>query len=697
MVDSALVERVLVVSKTHLDVGFTGSAASVRNRYLEDFFPRAIAAAAELRSLGGVARLRWTTGAWILAEALEHGARVGDRSVELAIERGDLCWHALPFTLHTEYADRSLIEHGLSISARLDDRFGRTTQAAKMTDVPGHTRGLVTVLADAGVDFLHIGVNPASAAPDVPPLFRWRSPSGAEITVMYQADSYGSVTQLPGMSTVVAVDMTGDNLGPRSGAEVADRFADLSARFPSALIAAAGLDEVADTIRPIASQLPAVAAEIGDTWIHGVGSDPNKTARFRALSRQRRSWIESGFVDAADPTLARASTRLLLLAEHTWGLDQKTHWPVLDHWSASELAEIRSDESTVAFEASWSEQRGYLDEYVAILAEGGLSDAAAEAAGLLADPAGSRSEGTRLPVTLSTGPQPFSSDRPPSSVARVADGLTQVEDLLGWLQLGQLQVRSDETGAVSSLQSSISDPAGEAARELLGPDGTLAELSIQTFDDADYERWFSTYNGSTIEEDLWWARLDNTKPGLADSGAMSKMWKPSLTGAWLSDDGGVPTLVIESTFDRLLPSGDEAPMSAPARCVTTLRVPDDGKTVEFDLQWFDMPAARWPQAIWWRFAPLVDDPAEWTMVKLGEEVSPLDVVSGGARHLHCVERLIHPSGVALDPLDSGLVAPGGPQLLRWNDSQPDMSQGWSMCLYNNVWGTNFPMWTEGNA
>ena len=168
------VRRVLYVAKTHLDVGFTASAASVRQRYLDDFFPRAVGVAEQLRALGGPARLRWTTGSWILSEALDAADREHRLRLEAAIEHGDLCWHALPFTMHTEYADPSLIRHGLSLSAELDRRFGRRTRAAKATDVPGHTRGLVPLLAEAGVDLLHVGVNPVAAAPSVPLQFRWR-------------------------------------------------------------------------------------------------------------------------------------------------------------------------------------------------------------------------------------------------------------------------------------------------------------------------------------------------------------------------------------------------------------------------------------------------------------------------------------------------------------------------------------------
>ena len=38
------------------------------------------------------------------------------------------------------------------------------------------------------------------------------------------------------------------------------------------------------------------------------------------------------------------------------------------------------------------------------------------------------------------------------------------------------------------------------------------------------------------------------------------------------------------------------------------------------------------------------------------------------------------------------VAPGSPALLRFDDRLPDLAGGWHVCLYDNVWGTNFPMW-----
>ena len=68
----------------------------------------------------------------------------------------------------------ALFSAGLDIAAKLDARYGKKTIAAKMTDVPGHTVGIIPLLAERGVELLHIGVNSATPVPDVPEIFRWR-------------------------------------------------------------------------------------------------------------------------------------------------------------------------------------------------------------------------------------------------------------------------------------------------------------------------------------------------------------------------------------------------------------------------------------------------------------------------------------------------------------------------------------------
>lgn len=680
--------------KTHLDVGFTDLASRVRRRYLEDFFPRALSVASELRARGGSApggpgaRLRWTTGSWILTEALDAASPAHRRELEAAVEAGDLCWHALPFTLHTEYCDRSLLEHGLSLSAELDRRYGRRTVAAKVTDVPGHTRGLVSLLADAGVELLHVGVNPASAAPSVPDRFRWQDPAadeGPELLVMYQPGGYGSVQVVPGTRTAVAVELTGDNLGPPSADDVTAIFETLGQRFPGASVRASVFDEVAAVMSRARDDLPVIDDEIGDSWIHGVASDPAKTTTFRALCRERVRWIDSGEARVDDPALRAASTRLLLVAEHTWGLDLKTHWPDETHWSAADLAVVRDEAATARFESSWAEQRGYLTEFVDALAAGGRPDLAARAAAV-ADGA---------------------------TVQAVDEAVETVDEALtGGAALGVgaaewTDVAPDEAVGVGGFVMTL-DPSDGAVVGLVGPDGRswasvdspLARWTIQTFDAADFERWFSTYNAQTTPEDLWWARWDNTKPGLDGSGARSAWWSPRLVSVRRGHVDGRDVVVAALGVD----AEPDDPVAVPASARLTLRAGERPDELDVELSWFGLRAARWPVAWWWTFAPLIEDPSRWRMHKLGEWVAPDEVVPSGGGDLHAADRLAHPDGLGVELWDTPLVAPGAPRLLDWDpdegphrvDSRVENGQ-WHVCVHANLWGTNFPMWTEGDG
>src|SRR5512146_2183853 len=151
-----------LILKTHLDVGFTDFAANVVANYFNHYIPKAIDLAARMRESGSADRFIWTTGSWLIYEYLEQASPAERQRMETAIANGDIAWHALPFTTHSENMNPGLFRFGLSLSQELDRRFGKHTIAAKMTDVPGHTRGIIQLLHEAGVQFLHIGVNGAS-------------------------------------------------------------------------------------------------------------------------------------------------------------------------------------------------------------------------------------------------------------------------------------------------------------------------------------------------------------------------------------------------------------------------------------------------------------------------------------------------------------------------------------------------------
>lgn len=651
-------EVIHLIFKTHLDIGFTDFAANVVARYFDDYIPRAIAVADELRARGGPERFRWTTGAWLIAEYLERAAPADQARMERAIRAGDILWHALPCTFHSELMDAELFSFGLGLAAGLDRRFGRRTIAAKMTDVPGHTRAIVPLLARAGVRFLHIGVNASSTPPDVPPVFVWRDPSGAEIVVMYQRGGYGDLVTVPGMRDALAFAHTNDNLGPQSAEEAIEQFVALQNRFPRAQVIASTMDDFAARLVEAKDRLPVLTGELGDTWVHGAGSDPRKLAEFRELCRLRHGWVAGG-LPGDGPELRDFSRALLLVPEHTWGLDVKTFLPDTASYARPAFDAARAGASFRMMEDSWAEQRAYLTSAVAALPPelaqqaraglGQLAPARPSRAGLAPLAAGQRVEGARLSIAIDS-----------------------------------------ETGAIAELSDRASGRAWAA------PGHPLALLRYQTFGQADYDRFRRQYSINK-RSTAHWAIPDFTKPGIAAAGAEPRWWLPRLAGLHHGRAAAGDRILAELE----LPAEASERYGAPRAATLEIELPDAEPVIYLTLQWFDKPASRLPEALWLTFAPPGLQPRGWTLDKLGQPIDPLEVVRDGNRRLHAVGR-----GAAyqdargrleLETLDAPLIAPGEPSLLNFTNRQPPLRQGMHVNLYNNVWGTNFGMWYGEDA
>jgi hypothetical protein len=634
----AVLERIHLVFKTHLDVGFTDRAARVVEGYFTDYIPRAIAVGRELRQRGGEARFVWTTGSWLIHEYLERADAAGRRAMEEAIVAGDIAWHALPFTLHSELADPSLFEFGLTLSEALDRRFGRSTIAGKMTDVPGHTIGIVPLLAAAGIRFLHIGVNAASTVPDVPPVFRWRHEDGSEVIVAYQGGGYGAFTTVAGVDSALAFAHTHDNQGPQKVEQVEEAHRALALEHPGVSVRASTLDAFARDLVARNPELPLVTDEIGDSWIHGGGTDPLKVARFRELLRLRKSW-------PASERLSRFSGRLLMVPEHTWGMDEKEYLDDYQRYTAADFSALRAEDKTRRFESSWLEQRAYVDQALAELGESPERCEADEHLAALVPRAPSRDGWTSSDASLTTP---------------------------------HFALRFDDRGALVSLV--------ERGRAWASAESPLALVRYEVFSAAEYARFRSQYMVAP-PHDLWWAIKDFTKPGIETAIAAQKVVHPRVVGAFRRDD----RLLLEMT----MPEGEGAPPRL------TLELAARGAELDLTLQWFDKKACRLPEALWFSCRPAGARADGWRMKKLGTWVSPLRVVSKGNRTLHAVEDVVEyrdaEGGVSLFTADAPLVAPGRPSLLDFHDQPPADGEGVHVNLYNNVWGTNFPMWSEGDA
>ncbi len=637
--------------KTHLDIGFTDYAASVVQTYVEQFIPQALALAERTRD--STYRFRWTTGAWLIYNYLEQAAPEQRRRMEAAIAAGDIRWHALPFTTHTELLDESLFRFALTYAQTLDQRFGQQTIAAKLTDVPGHTRALVPLLAEAGIKLLHIGVNEASSVPDVPPVFRWRDEaSDTEILMIYRGE-YGGVTSVPGLDHALALVLTNDNAGPPADTSIAETYRQLATEVPDATVVASTLDDFAHQLDTIRDTLPIITSEIGDTWIHGAGTDPTKVSRYRELSRLRREWLNRTLSNAERQQIDSFSRRLIMIPEHTWGMDEKTHLLDHTHYLAPDLAVLRQTDAAKRFEASWTEQRAYLTEALDAL---NGSPFAAEAQTRLEQIAP-----RRLNLSALT-PQ----HEPTLRNERFEVGFDPAT--------GAINRLIDQTTSFS--HSDASHP--------------LALLRYDRYGSEDYARFWEQYNRNRDNPDVVaWGWEDFTKPGipLADH----RIWQPRVKDAY---QDGTTRAIFALEFDD-----DACQFGAPRQSFLDYTLTDDGLNLTYS--WFDKPACRLPEAFWLSFQPPADRANGWRFEKIRHSIDPRDVVSRGARTLHAVDQTVTYTGdarsFALTTLDAPLIAPGQPSLLDFHNRLPEMSGGIHVNLYNNIWGTNFPMWFEEDA
>lgn len=108
--------EILVVFKTHLDLGYTDLAANIEKKYIENYIPHALDLAEKMK--GSADEFIWTTGSWLIQRFLDSSDENRSR-MEKAIEDGLISWHALPFTMHIEMMDKPLYEYGLTLSKKL--------------------------------------------------------------------------------------------------------------------------------------------------------------------------------------------------------------------------------------------------------------------------------------------------------------------------------------------------------------------------------------------------------------------------------------------------------------------------------------------------------------------------------------------------------------------------------------------------
>jgi len=327
-------EEVILVWKTHCDIGYTHPVPEVLDYYRNGMMDGALKLIEDTLNTPKEERFVWVLPAWVMEVILDEKQTPERRQrIEKAIRSGRIVWHALPYTFESDAGDLEELVRGLGSGTRLAKKFGQPLPAdAKLTDVPSQSWVLPTLLANAGVRFVHIGVNPWSPNPKVPNLFWWEGPDGSRVLTGYSFHNY-SWDPLPPDGWLhkswLCLQVTGDNSGPPSPETVKGVLDKLHRELPGVRIRFGRPSDFADAIiNEKNSNIPIIHADMPDTWTHGQMTMPMPTKTHRQvapamvslglLSTELKSWN----VPEEDVTalLAAAYEQGGLYTEHTWGI-----------------------------------------------------------------------------------------------------------------------------------------------------------------------------------------------------------------------------------------------------------------------------------------------------------------------------------------------------------------------------------------
>ena len=325
-------ENVVVVFKTHFDIGYTDLAGSVVNKYQTSMIEGALKVVDKTRSLPGDQHFTWTMPAWPMQQILAGcSPEVKDQVVE-GLKSKFLAVHALPFTIETEASELETLARAFQSSSDISLEYNlELPRDAKMTDVPEHSWILPTILANAGVRFLHLGCNAASQSPEVPDLFWWEGPDGSKVLTMYSWKYYGTDVVPPEgwpYKTWIAIIHTNDNTGAPEPEVVQQTVDEIKRLNPNAKVTQGRMSDFYDLVIKENAEIPTIRKDMPDTWIHGFMSMPEEVKMSRKIKKEifvldmlnseLNLWKSQN--NDISPLIKKAVENSLLFDEHTFGL-----------------------------------------------------------------------------------------------------------------------------------------------------------------------------------------------------------------------------------------------------------------------------------------------------------------------------------------------------------------------------------------
>ena len=239
------------------------------------------------------------------------------------------------------------------------------------------------------------------------------------------------------------------------------------------------------------------------------------------------------------------------------------------------------------------------------------------------------------------------------------------------LNLGDYKIRFNQKGEIDFLCIADTIMADKEHR--------LISICYEQFSGTDYKRFYSQYNRLDVE----WAREDFTKPGMELVAKKKKIYEPQTAKIYFDNKH----IVVKYGFDQ------EAYKKCCCPKTFDMIIEANCDEIKFDIAWFNKNANRIAEAIWVGFNPIAKNKK---ISKLSILIDPQKIVNKGQCRLHATDFGVLYDELSIETVDTALVAPQEPSILNFCDGKSNDSTVY-FNLYNNAWGTNFPMWYEEDA
>lgn len=365
---------VYLLPHSHVDIGYTHVQTDVEHSHWQ-FYEQAIQAARETADYPPGAQFKWNVEVlWATDSYLQQATEEKRREFLEAVYNGWVGLDALYGNQLTALCRPEELIRLVEYGNQLKREHHVPIDSAMISDVPGYTWGLVSVLAESGVKYFSIGPNGGhrigytlSEYGDKP--FWWRSPCGRHRVLCwiprtgYWRGFRGEAGLMSLLQQMEKADYPydlvqirhclGDNAGP--GLELSDFVKQWNEKYAyPKLVIATTSEMMRELEQRYGEELPELTGDFTPYWEDGAASSAQETALNRAAA-ERLVQAETLFALLQPNAYPRdefyeAWRNVILYDEHTWGAHCSISEPESDftkaQWAIKQKFALDADQQS---------------------------------------------------------------------------------------------------------------------------------------------------------------------------------------------------------------------------------------------------------------------------------------------------------------------------------------------------------------